>query len=419
MSIQPSTPISVTSPGKLAKEIPLTNEPGPSTRSVHFGRRSNQYHAISDPIVQAATYTFDDTEDLRTFMEYRLWGPVEGRTEYGRYGNPTVEAVEARLARLEGAGDAILFSSGMAGITTALLALLSSGDHLVITSDCYRRTRQFCQNFLKRMGITCSVVEVGDYEALEAVIRPETRILISESPTNPYLRVLDLERFTQIARSHRVKTLVDATFATPLNVRPLEWGVDLVVHSATKYLAGHNDLLAGVVAGETNLLGPIRETLGVLGAIADPHNASLLLRGLKTLGLRLERQNYTAQRIAEYLEGHPAVEQVWYPGLASHPDHAIAVSQMHGFGGVVSFTVRGDLNRTSQFIDALKIPLIATSLGGCETLVSQPALMSYFELSSEERLAIGIRDNLVRLAVGIEDLSDLLADLDQAFASAC
>ncbi len=223
----------------------------------------------------------------------------------------------------------------------------------------------------------------------------------------------------QIAHSHRVKTLVDATFATPLNVRPLEWGVDLVVHSATKYLAGHNDLLAGVVAGETGLLGALRETLGVLGAIADPHNAALLLRGLKTLGLRLERQNQTAQRIAEFLEGHPAVEQVWYPGLASHPDHAVAASQMSGFGGVVSFTVRGDLDSTSQFVDALQIPLIATSLGGCESLVSQPALMSYFELSSEERLAIGIRDNLVRFAVGIEDQSDLLADLDQALATVC
>ncbi len=174
MSTQPSTPVRITSTQKLAKEISVANQQGPSTRSVHLGRRSNPYHAITDPIVQAATYTFEDSQDLRTFMEYRLWGPVEGRTEYGRYGNPTVDAVEARLARLEGAGDAILFASGMAGITTVLLALLSSGDHLVITNDCYRRTRQFCQNFLKRMGITCTVVEMGDYAALEEAIRPET-----------------------------------------------------------------------------------------------------------------------------------------------------------------------------------------------------------------------------------------------------
>jgi cystathionine gamma-synthase len=387
---------------------------GASTQSVHAGRRSNPYHSVADPIVQTATYLFKDTAQLSEFMDAQLWGPVEGRTEYGRYGNPTVQATEARLAALEKADDAILFASGMAAITTVLLAMLPADAHIILTEECYRRTRDFCQTFLKRLGITCSLVPMGDYAALEAAIRPETRLLVSESPTNPYLRVLDLERFVEVARRHRVKTLVDATFATPLNQRPLEWGVDLVVHSATKYLAGHNDLLAGVVAGELGLIASLRRALGVLGAVIDPHNAVLLQRGLKTLGLRLERQNQNGQAVAEFLESHPAVERVWYPGLASHPDHDTAASQMRGFGGVVSFEVRGDRETTSRLVDALQIPLLATSLGGVESLVTQPAIMSYYELSPKERQELGIRDNLVRLALGIEDAHDLIADLEGA-----
>jgi cystathionine gamma-synthase len=396
---------------------PAGSETGPSTQSVHAGRAPNPYRAIADPIVQTATYTFENTAEVCDFMQAKYWHLEGKRAEYGRYGNPTVAAVEARLARLEGAGDAILFSSGMAAITTVLLALLSQGSHVIITDDCYRQTRVFCQKFLRRYGIECSLVPMGDYPALEQAIRPETRLIVSESPTNPYLRTLDLERLATIAHRNKVKTLVDATFATPLNVRPLAWGIDLVVHSATKYLAGHNDLLAGVVAGEKDQIIALRETLGVMGGVADPHNASLLLRGLKTLGLRVERQNHNGQMVAQYLQAHPAIDRIWYPGLASHPDHDTARAQMRGFGGVVSFTVRGGLETTSRFIDALQIPLISPSLGGVESLVTQPALMSYYDLSSEERLAIGIRDNLVRLALGIEDTDDLIADLEQALES--
>ncbi|HNB54407.1 MAG TPA: aminotransferase class I/II-fold pyridoxal phosphate-dependent enzyme, partial [Anaerolineales bacterium] len=393
----------------------LTIPHGPSTQSVHGGaKRHNPYHAIIDPVVQTATYTFKDTADLCEFQEAHMWGLAHDRTEYGRYGNPTVQAVEQRLAALEGADAALLFSSGMAAITTVLLAMLPTGAHVVMTDDCYRRTRQFCNTFLKRLGITCTLTPAGDYAALEAAITPNTRLLLSESPTNPYLRCLDLERFAEIGRRHRIKTLIDATFATPFNVRPLEYGIDLVTHSATKYLSGHNDLLAGVVAGEAGLIHSLKSSLGVLGAIADPHNAALLQRGLKTLGLRLERQNQNGQAIAEFLESHPKIEQVWYPGLKSHPDHTIAARQMKGFGGVVSFTVKGDLHAASRFIDAVQIPIIAASLGGVESLIEQPALMSFYELSTEERLAVGIRDNLVRLALGIEDTEDLIADLGQA-----
>lgn len=391
---------------------------GPSTKAVHGNRQANPYHAVADPIVQTATYTFENTSDLCEFMEARMWGQDNDRTEYGRYGNPTVSAVEKRLAGLAGAGDALLFSSGMAAISTILFTMLPTGTNIVITDDCYRRTREFCNTFLKRLGITCSVVPMGDYGAIENAIQSNTRLLISESPTNPYLRTLDLERFVEIAHNHKVLTLVDATFATPLNIQPLVWGVDLVVHSATKYLGGHNDLLAGVVAGEAGMISSLRNALGVLGAISDPHNAALLLRGLKTLGLRIARQNSNGLAVAEYLEAHPQIERVWYPGLISHPDHQIAKQQMKGFGGVVSFTVKGDLHNTARFIDALQIPLIAPSLGGVETLIEQPALMSFYELSSDERLAIGIPDNLVRIALGIEDAQDLIADLEHALACA-
>lgn len=388
-----------------------------STAAVHAGaRRAKPYHSLIDPIVPTSTYTFDNTADLVSYMEAHLAGKDEGRVEYGRYGNPTVSAVEERLAALEGAEQAVLLGSGMAAITTTLLTFLSTGDHLVITDDCYRRTRQFCGDFLKKLKIGCTVVPMGDYIALERAIGPRTRLLVSETPTNPYLRVLDVERFAEIGRRYGVTTLVDSTFATPLNLQPLNWGIDLVVHSATKYLGGHNDLLAGVVAGSREKIASIRETNGVMGAVGDANTAYLLLRGLKTLGVRMRHQNDTGLQVAQFLAANPAIERVWYPGLPSHPDHETAVRQMSGFGGVVSFTVRGDLLRTAQFVDALQIPYISPSLGGTESLVGQPALVSYYPYSPEERRALGIGDNLVRLALGLEDADDLIADLKQALA---
>jgi cystathionine gamma-synthase len=388
---------------------------GPSTDAVHAGAaRPYPYHSLTVPVVQTATYTFEDTADLCAFQEARMWGGARDRTEYGRYGNPTVAACEARLAALDHGADAILFASGMAAVTSVLLAMLPTGAHIVIGDDCYRRTRQFCLTFLKRLGISASVVPMGDLAALEASIQPNTRLILSESPTNPYLRVVDLVRLAEVAQRHGVKTLIDATFATPINQRPLDFGIDLVVHSATKYLGGHNDLLAGVVVGQAGLIDSLRQALGVLGGVADPHNAALLLRGLKTLALRVQRQNENGQAIASFLEAHPRVQRVWYPGLASHPDHGLARAQMLGFGGVVSFEIDGTLDDTSRFVDACEIPLLAASLGGVETLIEQPALMSYYELSTEERLAVGIKDNLVRLSLGVEDGSDLIDDLAQA-----
>ncbi|MCS6870224.1 MAG: PLP-dependent aspartate aminotransferase family protein [Anaerolineae bacterium] len=395
----------------------LPKRPGVNTLSVHGGDdRPRAHQAIPMPIIQTATYAFADTADLINFMQHKSWGDgIVGREEYGRYGNPTVKAVESKVAALEGAEDAVLFSSGMAAITSLLLASLPTGAHLVMTSDCYRRTRQFCLTFLKRLGIETTIVPTGDYEALEAAIQPKrTRFIISESPTNPYLRCVDLARIAEIAKRHRVQTIIDSTFGTPVNQLPLQYGIDYVVHSATKYLGGHHDLLAGVVAGRKDRIAALRDARGVLGGIVDPQSAYLLERGLKTLGLRVAQQNATAMRVAQYLEAHPKIERVWYPGLPSHPDHEIAKKQMSGFGGVVSFTVRGTLEETSRFIDAMQIPYIAPSLGGVDSLIEQPALMSYFDKTPEERLEVGITGNLVRFAIGVEDADDLIADLEQA-----
>lgn len=386
-----------------------------STRAVHAGEARNKpYHTLTTPIVQTSTFTFNDTTDLVDFMEARMWGDETERTEYGRYGNPTLTAVERKLADLEGGEAALLFSSGMAAVTTTLLTFLSSGTHVVMTDDCYRRTRQFVTQFLNRYGVEATQVPVGDYEALEAAIRPDTRILLSESPTNPYLRVVDVPRLVEIARRHGLKTVIDSTFATPINQRPLEYGVDLVIHSATKYLGGHNDLLAGAVIGSEYLMAGLRETQGMVGAISDPNTAYLLLRGLKTLDLRVTRQNETGLKVARFMEGHPVVRRVYYSGLPSHPDHAIACEQMSGHGGVISFELDGELEATGRFVDSLRIPYIGPSLGGVESLVGQVALVSYYELSSEERAEMGISDTLVRLAVGIESANDIIADLAQA-----
>ena len=389
-----------------------------ATEVIHAGEvRPYPHHALTLPILETATYTFENTADLRQFMDARMWGMAEGRVEYGRYGNPTVSAVEAKLSALEAGEAAVLFSSGMAAVTTTLLSLLYAGDHMVITDDSYRRTRQFCLTMLKRWHIECTVVSSGDMEQLEGAIQSNTKVIVSESPTNPYLRVMDMKQLVAIAKRHKVKTLIDSTFATPINQRPLEFGIDLVVDSATKYLGGHNDLLAGVVAGSESLMAMVRQNLWVLGAVCDPQTAYLIQRGLKTLSLRVTKQNKSAQKIAEVLEAESKVGRVWYPGLRSHPDNEVARRQMEGYGGVISFEIDGDLEATSRFIDAVQLPLIASSLGGVETLIEQPALMSYYDLSSEEREEIGIKDNLVRLSVGIESADDLIVDLAQALKS--
>jgi len=367
-----------------------------SSRSVHAGeQREKPYHSLIDPIVPTSTYVFDSYEDICQFTQDKNNAVPTDRLEYGRYGNPTIRAVEQRLAALEGGEEALLFASGMAAVTTTLLTFLKAGDHIIFTDDIYRKTREFGQNFLQRFGVESTVVAIGNEEELNAAIRGNTRLILSETPTNPYLRVVDIERLVEIAKQHGLLTIIDATFATPINLRPLEFGVDLVIHSGTKYLGGHHDLLSGVVIGRKELADLVREHVNLMGAVADPYNAYLLLRGMKTLALRVRHQNQASMQLAEYLLTQPLVEQVYYPGLTNHPDHDIAKRQMTGFGGVVSFTLLSDLERTARFLDRLKIPYITPSLGGAESLVSQPALLSYYSISAEDRAAWGIKDNLV------------------------
>jgi cystathionine gamma-synthase len=380
-----------------------------STDAVHAGAlRERADHALAPAIAQTATYTFADSADLERFQSGN--DADLDRQEYGRYGNPTVREVERRVAALDGADDALLFASGMAAVTTTLLALVKAGDHVVLFRDAYRRTRQFVVGTLGRLGVEHTLVEPGSLEGLTEAIRPRTRLAITESPTNPYLRCIDLARFASICRAQRVKSIVDATFATPVNVRPLSHGVDVVIHSATKYLGGHNDVLGGTVAGGAPLISLVRDLRGVLGGVVDPHAAALIGRGMKTLSLRVERQNATALAVASALEGHAAVERVYYPLLASHPDHAVARAQLRGGGGVVSFVVKGGRAAARRVIDGFRIARIAPSLGGVETLVEQPALMSFHELDDAELAAIGIDPGLIRLAVGVEETADVVSD---------
>jgi len=285
---------------------------------------------------------------------------------------------------------------------------------MILISDCYHRTREFALSFLSRWGIETTLVSPDEPAALATAIRPETRLLFAEMPTNPYLRVLDLSKMVQIARQQALITVVDSTFATPINLRPLAHGVDLVIHSATKYLGGHNDLLAGTVIGSRKSLTPIEQARGVMGGMSNPNDAYLLLRGLKTLDLRVRRQNENGKRVARFLAGHPAVRRVYYPGLPDHPDYEIARQQMTDFGGVVSFEIEGDMDKTGHFIDRLRLPYIGPTLGGVESIVQQPAAL--FSLDREARRAAGLKDNLVRYALGIEDTDDLIADLNQALA---
>ena len=389
---------------------------GASTNAVHGGAdRDKGFHSMTTPIVQSATYTFDNTAKVIEFLDKKVYGGELDREEYARYGNPTVWSLERRIANLEGADDAVVYPSGMSAVTSLFLTVLRPGTHIVMTDDCYRRTRQFCQTTLKKFGIETSIVPMGDCEALEAAIVPKkTRFIFTETPTNPYLRVADLKRVAKLGSEYRAMTLLDTTFATPVNLRPLDYGIDFVMHSATKYFGGHNDVLGGVIAGAAGRIKALKDARGIFGNVIDPHQAFLLERGLKTLALRVRHQNESAMKVAHYLESHPKLERVYYPGLESHPDHEIASAQMSGFGGVVSFEVAGDIKATSDFIDRLRIPYIAPSLGGTESLIEQPAYFSYYDLSSEERLEMGIKDNLVRFALGIEDAEDIISDLESS-----
>eukprot|EP00741_Cyanophora_paradoxa_P021396 tig00021350_g20655.t1 len=365
------------------------------TSAVHGGERNiciQTHDSVTVPIVSTAMYWFENTQAVIDYNE-----GTRTSFEYGRYGNPTVRAAEDKICELEQAEDCLVSASGMCSVTTAMIALLEPGSHLITTQDCYRRTRQFVATVLSRMGVTYTVI--NDESELEGVLKERgvgnTAMFFSESPTNPYLKVIDIANVSRLCHQYGAIVCIDSTFATPMNQLAIPLGADLVLHSGTKFLAGHNDVLAGALAGRKDLIARVRALHGVLGGVIDPHAAYLLIRGMKTLHLR--------------------IAHVHYPGLESHPHHAIAVRQMKsGFGGVVSFEVKGDLWDAAKVIDGVKIPYIAPSLGGVETLIEQPTVISYWDQAPEVRAQIGIKDNLIRFSCGVEDPEDIIADVKQA-----
>ncbi|KAH8483656.1 hypothetical protein Peur_064047 [Populus x canadensis] len=381
--------------------------------AVHAGERLGRgivTDAITTPVVNTSAYFFKKTQELIDFKEKR-----HASYEYGRYGNPTTQVLEDKISELEGAESTLILASGMCASTVLLLALVPAGGHLVTTTDCYRKTRIFMETFLPKMGITVTVIDPADVKALESALEiNKVSLFFTESPTNPFLRCVDIELVSELCHRKGALVCIDGTFATPLNQKALALGADLILHSATKFIGGHNDVLGGCISGSTKVVSEIRNLHHVLGGTLNPNAAYLIIRGMKTLHLRVQQQNSTALRMAKILEAHPKVRCVYYPGLPSHPEHDIAKKQMTGFGGVVSFEVDGDLFITSKFVDALKIPYIAPSFGGCESIVDQPAIMSYWDLSRSEREKYGIKENLVRFSFGVEDFEDLKADILQA-----
>ncbi|MGA3192504.1 MAG: aminotransferase class I/II-fold pyridoxal phosphate-dependent enzyme [Candidatus Bathyarchaeia archaeon] len=389
----------------------VSRDKGFSTKAVHAGNRRGSFTGpVVEPIYETSVFAFSSTKQLVDVVGEKAEGYV-----YTRYGNPTTRSVENKMAELEQSEDAAVFSSGMAAIATTFFTLVSSGDHVVSTRDLYGGTLEFFNKVLPKFGVETTLVEATDLDEIRSATRSNTKVIYAETPTNPTLKVVDLSAVAKIGKEKGATVVVDSTFASPYNTKPTDLGVDIVVHSATKYLCGHNDVTAGVVCGSERFVQELKKTRKSLGGTLDPLAAWLLLRGLKTLGLRMERHNSNGMKMATYLERHPKVKTVHYPGLESHPQHAIAKQQMTGFGGVVSFEIDRDFETTVKFVENLKLCSLASSLGGTETLVTQPVTASHYFVSVEDRKKAGITDQLIRLALGIEDPEDIIADLEQAF----
>ena len=376
-----------------------------ATLSVHSGAFSDQYGAVMPPIYATSTFA----------------QPAPGQHtgyEYSRSGNPTRAALESAIAELEGGTRGYAFASGLAGIAT-VLELLDKESHIVAVDDVYGGTWRLMENVRRRTaGLKISWVKPDNLAAIEAAIQPDTRMIWVETPTNPLLKLADLRAIAAIARRHGVLSVADNTFASPAIQRPLALGFDIVVHSATKYLNGHSDVVAGlaVVGDNPALAEQLAYLHNAVGGVLDPFSSFLTLRGIRTLDLRIERHSKNALAVAEWLEGHAQVEKVWFPWLASHPQHALAREQMSQPGGMIAFVVKGDEQRAAAVIARLKLFTLAESLGGVESLVSQPFSMTHASIPLEQRLANGITPQLIRLSVGIEDAGDLIADLDAALA---
>jgi len=377
------------------------------TAAVHGASELDKKNGpVTPPIYQTSTFEVTDNEEqVRVTTTDRY---------YTRWGNPTYTLAEQTVAAIEGVEAARTFASGMGAITTTVLALLKAGDHIVAQRDIYGGVTKFFSEWLPRLGIETTFVDTTHYEQHARAIRPNTRMLYVESPTNPSLRVIDMKKTAALAKEHHLLSMIDGTFGTPINQHPAEYGFDLVMHSGTKYLSGHADLTCGVVGGRRDLIDQIHETRTTLGNCMDPHAAWLLIRGMKTLAVRVARQNDNAQRVAEFLQGHAQVRRVHYPWLQSHPQYTIAREQMSGGGGMVTFEVEGTGEDARRVSEAMRLFTLATSLGGVESLVSIPVLTSHAMISAEQRAEMGVNERMVRLSVGIESVEDLIADLEQA-----
>jgi cystathionine gamma-synthase len=383
---------------------------GDGTLSVWAGEDEPMWERSTQvPIVQSVSFGYRDVDE---WISVAL-GEIPGHI-YSRNTNPTVAVFEERIAALERAEAATAFATGMAAISGTLYTLLGPGDRVVSVKDTYGGTTKLFLEFLPRNGVEVDLIATDDHDAIEAAVSQGCDVLYLESPTNPTLKILDLERLAAAGHAAGAVVVVDNTFATPINQRPLELGADLVVHSATKFLGGHADALGGIVCGSRELIDRIYHYREINGATIDPFAAYLLLRSVKTLHLRVERQNANALAVARHLEGHAAIEAVFYPGLESHPHHDIATRQMKGYGGVLSFSIRGGFDAVRTVLPRLELAHLAANLGAVETIVGPPATTSHVEMTADERAAMGIPESLVRYSAGVEDVVDLIADLDQA-----
>jgi cystathionine gamma-lyase len=368
--------------------------------------------SILTPIYQTATFGFEKAEDTRKAVEGE-----SGKYVYTRWDNPTTVRLEKKLASFEHAEDGAFFSSGMAAISTAVLTFVEKGDHVVAIRDLYGGTFELMSRVLPRLGVETTLVDTTDMEELRASIKKNTKIVYIESPTNPTLKLVDIAEAAQMAHGVGGMLLVDNTFASPINQKPLNLGADISLHSATKYLNGHADVIAGAAAGGHERIHKIKMMRRVLGGTLDPHASWLVLRGMKTMSLRVKTQNENAAALAEYLARHPKVKVVHYPGLGEHPQHDLASKQMSGYGAMMSFELKGGLEDAMRLTERLKIGFLAASLGGVQTLISQPAVLTHHQLTPAEREKTGIPETLIRLSVGIEDKEDLVSDFEQALAS--
>ena len=379
----------------------------PETAAVRGGNDLEKKNGpVTAPIYQTSTFQVtDNAEQQRVTTTDRY---------YTRWGNPTITLAEQTVAALEGTEAALVFASGMGAITSTIVGLLKTGDHIVAQRDSYGGVVKFLSQWLPKLGIETTFVDTNDHEQHARAIRENTKLLYVESPTNPALRVVDFKRVAALAKQHGLISMIDSTFGTPINQRPAEYGFDLVMHSGTKYLSGHADLTCGVVCGRKELMDQLWETRTTLGNCMDPHAAWLLIRGLKTLAVRVARQNENALRVAEFLEHHAKVRRVFYPFLKSHPQCEVARRQMSGGGGMVTFEVEGTGADACRVSEAMRLFTLATSLGGVESLVSIPVLTSHAMISADQRKQMGVTEQMVRLSVGIENGDDLIADLERA-----